>query len=158
MVIDKIKLLNLIKLIFLGFYLVYFIFFNTSLKIYLPHYKNSDSFIKGKIINDSCILLVGGSNVRQGLSAELISESMCPVLNLGINSEMGSFDTYIEWLKENLVGRKYESIIYSPSLIWNQSKIVNKIPYVPQFPEISILNQLKNLNPIHLVCNMVFNC
>ena len=146
--IDKLKLAGAIKICMLGFYLIYFIFFNTSLIIYLPENKNNDVLIKKNLIGDYCILIIGGSNVRQGISAKLISKSVCPTLNLGVNGELGKFDLYIKWLEQNLDGRKYDSILYSPALFWYEKSIINESSNIIKLPEISIFTQLKNFTMV----------
>ena len=146
MEIDKFKLAFRIKLFLFSFYIFYLIFYNTELNIYLPiNKKNTDAIFKKIIFNDSCLLIIGGSNVRQGLSAQIISENICPALNLGVFQEMGSFDSYGEWLKYNLVDRKYNYILYSPIFFWNQNKVISKNLNNFEIPKIPIFSQFKYL-------------
>jgi hypothetical protein len=144
MVIDKLKLMGIIKLSMLLSYISYFIFFNFFMDSYLSVNKNSDSYNKNNLISDYCLLIIGGSNVRQGISAKIISESICPTLNLGINGELGGFDLYVKWLEKNMKGRRYEAIIYSPSFIWNQDSKTEHISNF-NFPRLSLLSTFKNL-------------
>lgn len=143
--IDKSKLAGTIKLCTIGFYFVYLIFFNTSLNIYLPLSKNSDALLKENLINDYCLLIVGGSNALQGISAQLLSENICPSLNLSINSEMGNFNLYLNWLAKNLTGKKYENIIYSPAIIWGEKLIINENSGFIDLPGVSIYSQLRSI-------------
>jgi hypothetical protein len=129
----------------LGFYLVYFIFFNSGLNIYLPEHKNSDLVIKRKLIDNYCFLIIGGSNVRTGISAKLLSENICPTLNLGITNELAYFDLYLDWLASNTIGRKYNYVLYSPRIFWSDSLITKNDSNFINFPKISIFTQLKNI-------------
>jgi hypothetical protein len=145
MAIDKLKIASAIKLCVLGFYLVYFIGFNTSLNIYLPSSRNSDVSIKENLIGDYCLLIMGGSNVVQGISAQLLSENICPTLNLAITNEMAYFSSYHNWLAKTLKNRKYKYAIYSPSILWAYKSTVNDNPNYIDFPGVPIFAQLKNL-------------
>ncbi len=155
MEIDKLKLASTIKLGMLGLYSLYIIIFNTSFNLYLPEYKYGDAFKKKILIGDHCILFIGGSNVRQGISAKMSSERICPALNLGFTSEFGGFDIYINWLKENLGGRRYSYVLYSPALFWGQKSIIEKNQNIFEFPGTSIFAQLKNF--INYDDGMTFN-
>ena len=108
MEIGKFNLTFLIKSVAIGFYLVYFIIFNSSLNIYLPEYKNYDTTIKKELISNKCFLIIGGSNARQGISAKIISENVCPALNLSINNEMENFSLYKNWLFNNLKDKEFK--------------------------------------------------
>ncbi len=144
--IDKLKIASTIKLCMLAFYLVYLISFNTSLSIYLPESRNSDVSVKEKLVGDYCLLIIGGSNVRQGISAQLLSENICPTLNLGVNGEMEYFDSYRNWLAKILNNRKYKYTIYSPSIFWASKSIINKNPDYITIPRVSLFTQLKNMS------------
>lgn len=144
MVIDKLKLTRVIKIGMLIFYFSYFIFYNTSFNIYLPIHSYGDAFKKKILMGDSCILIVGGSNVRQGVSAKILSERICTTLNLGLTGEIGGFDIYINWLKGIFGDYKYDYIIYSPALFWSQKIMIAETPNLFVFPEVSVLSQLKN--------------
>ena len=143
--IDKFKIATTIKLCMLALYFMYFIFFNTSLHIYLPAFKNNDALLKEKIISDSCLLILGGSNVRQGISAQLLSDSLCPTLNLGIDSELGFFNSYQDWLAKNLKNRKFNNVLYSPGIFWSDKSITNDDSDSIAFPSTPILSQLRNI-------------
>jgi hypothetical protein len=143
--IDKSKLAGTIKLFTIGFYLVYLISFNTSLNIYLPSNKNSDAALKENLINDYCLLIIGGSNVREGISAQLLSESICPSLNLSVTGEMGNSNLYLNWLAKNLTGKKYKNVIYSPGIFWDNKLIINENSDFIDFPGIPIFSQLKQI-------------
>jgi hypothetical protein len=143
--IDKLKLAGTIKLCTIGFYLIYLIFFNTSLNIYLPSNKSNDAALKENLITDYCLLIIGGSNVRQGISAQLLSESICPALNLSVNMEMGFFNLYLNWLAKNLTGKKYKNVIYSPAIFWGDKLIINENSGFIDLPGVSIFTQLKSI-------------
>ena len=143
--IDKSNLAGTIKFCTIGFYLLYLIFFNTSLHIYLPLKKNNEIFLKENLIDDYCLLIIGGSNAAQGISAQLLSENICPSLNLGISSEMNDFNLYLNWLAKNLIGKKnIQNVIYSPSIFWSDKPIRrNENSRYIDFPNIPIFSQLK---------------
>jgi hypothetical protein len=116
--IDKLKITYTIKLCVLGLYLMYLTLFNSILHNYLPSSINSDGSVKEKLIYDSCIFIIGGSNARQGLSAQLLSKNICPTLNISINNEMNDFNLYLHWLSNNLTGKNYQYILYSTKFFW----------------------------------------
>ena len=151
---DKLRIASTIKLCMLALYLIYFIFSNTSLNIYLPAAKNNDDLIKEKIIGDSCFLILGGSNVRQGISAQLLSDDLCPTLNLGVSNELGSFNSYQNWLTRNLSNRKYNNVLYSPRIFWNDKSITKEDFNVIEFPSKTIFSQIKN---IFINGDLIFN-
>ncbi len=142
--IDKLKIASRIKLCVLIFYLLYFIFFNAGLNAHLPSFKNNDTSIKENLIRDSCLLIVGGSNVRQGISAQLLSENICSTLNLGVINEMGSFNSYQNWLAKNLNSKNYNYVLYSTKNLWDDKLIIEKKSDLIEFPSASIFAQLKN--------------
>jgi hypothetical protein len=63
-----------------------------------------------KLINNKCFLILGGSNIVQGLSADLLSNKYCEGSNLGLNSEFGGFYKYAKWLGYYI---KSKNVIYS---------------------------------------------
>lgn len=75
---------------------------------------NPDAMAKQPLIRSSCLLILGGSNARDGLSAAQSSTSRCPALNLAVSAEMGDFDRYLGWVdgKANA-----EVVIYSSVLM-----------------------------------------
>lgn len=87
---------------------------------------------------------MGGSNARNGISAELLSKKICPTLNLSMVNELVYFDTYLKWLSDNLEGKKIDHVLYSPIISWSDSLVINKIPNIIEIPPISIFSQFKN--------------
>ena len=122
--IDKLKLAGAIKIFVFFAYLIYFSISNTSL---IKLYENNldlqpDTELKRELLSNKCLLLLGGSNVRMGLSAEAVSIKSCEALNLGISSEGGGFKKYLNWLNGNTSANK---VIYSSALIWQDSPLIN---------------------------------
>lgn len=122
--IDKLKLAGAIKIFVFFAYLIYFSISNTSL---IKLYENNldlkpDTELKRELLSNKCLLLLGGSNVRMGLSAEAVSIKSCEALNLGISSEGGGFKKYLNWLNGNTSTNK---VIYSSALIWQDSPLIN---------------------------------
>ena len=141
--IDRLKLASTIKIFVFFAYLIHFSISNTSL---IKLYENKavsklDAEIKRELSFSKCLLLLGGSNVRMGLSAESVSTKSCEALNLGINSEGGRFEKYLNWLNKNISANK---VIYSPALIWQDSSLINNNEAgVLKFPNIAISSIIK---------------
>lgn len=120
--IDKLKLAGAIKIIGLIIYFAYFVISNTSLNSDLGRLAGiqSDTVSKKNLLSSKCLWLIGGSNVRTGLSAEALSSKSCEAVNLGVNSEAGEFSKYLTWLHYNILAYK---VIYSSGLIWSDSPL-----------------------------------
>lgn len=143
--IDKLKLAVGIKIFVFFAYLIYFSINNTSLiKLSENNYfVKTDTELKKALISSKCLLLLGGSNVQMGLSAETASIKLCEALNLGVSSEAGGFQKYLNWLNHNALADK---VIYSPALIWESSPLINSNEEAKvKFPEISIFSFIKNI-------------
>jgi hypothetical protein len=74
------------------------------------NYLAGDASAKEPLIRKACLLILGGSNARNGLSAAQLSASGCSALNLAVSSELGDFDRYVAWLAK---GAEADLIIYS---------------------------------------------
>lgn len=141
--IDKLKLAGAIKILVFFAYLIYFSISNTSL---VKHYENNadlkpDTELKRKLLSSKCLLLLGGSNVRMGLSAEAVSFKSCEALNLGVSGEAGGFQKYLNWLNHNAFADK---VIYSPALIWQDSPLIdNNREGEIKFPNTALFSIIK---------------
>lgn len=89
--IDKIKLASTLKIFAFSAYLIYFYISNSSLINFYDDILDlkSDTELKTEFLSNNCLLLLGGSNVRMGLSAEIASSKSCQAINLGVSSEGG---------------------------------------------------------------------
>ena len=117
MVIDRLKLAVAIKILFSFSYVIYFFISNMSLfKLYENNFvAKPDTEQKSALLSNTCLLLLGGSNVRMGMSAEVFSFKSCGAINLGVSSEAGGFKKYLNWLNNNVLADK---VIYSSSVIY----------------------------------------
>ena len=79
-----------------------------------PGTGNADALAKAALIRPSCLLVLGGSNARNGVSAAALSSPGCPALNLAVSAELGNFDRYMAWLGD---GARTETVIYSTLLV-----------------------------------------
>jgi hypothetical protein len=152
MELDKINLFNKFKFIILIFWLVYFFLWNSNYNFIFPFNNEKKYEFEEKsnsfLING--IALVGGSNVRAGLSSSIISNGLFDSYNFGISSEGGNFFNYVNFLENRLMTPRI--IVYSPMLIWS-SKIENfrkfnfnlPVPLIFQFSNYFSVNSL-NLN------------
>ena len=141
--IDKLKLAGAIKILVFFAYLIYFSISNTSLiKLYENNANlKSDTELKRELLSSKCLLLLGGSNVRMGLSAEAVSFKSCEALNLGVSSEAGGFQKYLNWLNHNAFADK---VIYSSALIWQDSPLLdNNREGVIKFPNTALFSIIK---------------
>jgi hypothetical protein len=111
----------------------------------LPESKKYDSSIKKQLIDDKCLLIIGGSNSRQGLSAEILSENICSTLNLSINNEMEHFSIYNNWLSANSTDKEFKYILYSPIILWSDKSISEFPNQLIDVPKISIFSQFKSI-------------
>ena len=141
--IDKLRLAGAIKIFVFFAYLIYFSISNTSL---IKPYENnanlkSDTELKRELLSSKCLLLLGGSNVRMGLSAEAVSFKSCEALNLGVSSEAGGFQKYLNWLNHNAFADK---VIYSSALIWQDSPLIDSNREgVIKFPNTALFSIIK---------------
>lgn len=71
---------------------------------------NTEALAKERLVQRTCLLILGGSNARAGLSAAGLSTSDCSALNLAVADEMSDFDLYMTWLAE---GARADVVIYS---------------------------------------------
>ena len=141
--IDKLKLAGAIKLFAIFTYLIYFAINNTSLiKLYENiAYLKPETELKRELLSNKCLLLLGGSNVRMGMSAEAISIKSCEALNLGLSGEGGGFQKYLNWLNHITLADK---VIYSSALIWNFSPLIEFSEEVEvKFPRDAIFTFIK---------------
>lgn len=137
--IDRLKLATAIKIFALFAYFIYFYIFNSNLFYYIPSEKDGHSFKKDLIYN-KCLLLLGGSNVLQGLSSELLSKNFCEASNLGLNTEFGGFYNYSKWLGYDLNSK---NIIYSPEIFYSLN--INDEEFMSiKIPNFSLFTILKN--------------
>ena len=143
--IDRIKLTGSIKIFVFFTYLIYFSLSNLSLiKFYANNNElKTDTELKRGLLSKKCLFLLGGSNVRMGLSAEAASSKSCEALNLGVSAEGGGFQKYVKWLKSNAVANK---VIYSSADIWTDAPLSNsseeegiKFPATSLFSFINII-------------------
>jgi hypothetical protein len=141
---DRSKFVIIIKIFVLLAYLIYFFLSKTNLinvQIYNPYVK-PDTELKGELLSRSCLLLLGGSNVRMGLAAEAASNKWCQALNLGIESEGGGFKRYVNWLYHHTL---CDYVIYSPVIIWSDKQSVNNSEEEETiFPKNSIFSFIKS--------------
>jgi hypothetical protein len=138
--IDRLKLAGAIKIFAFFAYFIYFYTFNSSLSYYIPSEKDGHSF-KKDLINNKCLLLLGGSNVVLGLSSELLSKNSCEASNLGLNTEFRGFYNYSKWLGYDL---KSKNIIYSSAIFYSTSLDDEESTSV-KIPNISLFTILKNV-------------
>ena len=139
MELDKTIFYNKIKAVIITFYFIYVIIWVTTLQVNLPlnledhgiHEMGIHTMKKG-------VALLGGSNVRSGLSAEYISNKFLECYNFGINRELGSFSKYT-----NFIGDRISSpdiVIYSSAYLW--SDLPDNINYFDFIPSYSIITQI----------------
>jgi hypothetical protein len=145
MAIDKLS--NNVKLAALLSLITYLIIFTSPLYTFLPAGRGADDLsVKSLLPRSSCIAVLGGSNVRLGISADSIAWEGCPVINYGVNSEGGSFEVYFQSLVSYL---SFDHAIYSPIEFWGEEISVGlvELPLISRVlaPGISILTQLKAL-------------
>jgi len=138
--IDKLKLAGSIKIFAFISYLIYFFTYNSILIENLPNDKGN--FFEKIMLENKCLLIIGGSNVRQGVSAELLSTKDCESVNLGFNAEMGSVDKYLSSLS---VGTKVEKIIYSSGNIWDSNNFFEESAPNIKIPSISLFTMVSYL-------------
>ena len=143
--IDRLKVASVIKIFVFLAYFFYFSISNTSLIKFFEDYYfiKPDTDLKRELLSSKCLLLLGGSNIRMGLSAEDISIKSCEALNLGIGSEGGGFKKYLNWLNNDIYAN---IVIYSPALVW-QSSPFNKNSEVAElkFPQKSIYSFINSI-------------
>lgn len=152
MEIDKLKRASTIKIFVFFAYLIYFATSNTNLNNHYEKnaYLKSDTELKRGLLSNKCLLLIGGSNVRMGLSAEDASIKSCEALNLGVSDEGGGFQKYLSWLNANTSANK---VIYSSALIWQDSPLIGNGEDVGiKFPAISFFKFLE-----YIILNKLFN-
>lgn len=141
--LGKIKLASALKIFAIFAYLIYFSINNTSL---IKYYEGifslkSDAELKSELLSNKCLLLLGGSNVRIGLSAEIASSKSCEALNLGVSGEGGGFQKYFNWLVPITLADK---VIYSSAEIWRGAPLSNngEEPAI-EFPKTSLFSFIK---------------
>jgi len=152
MELDKIIYHNKIKVVIITIYFIYVIIWVTVLRVYLPlNFKNYEVHDKGIHTMKKGIALLGGSNVRTGLSAEYISNKFFECYNFGISAEGGSFSAYINFLGDRISSP--DVVIYSSSYLW--SDLPDNINYFDFIPSYSIISQINAL--IHRSVGMKSN-
>ena len=140
MELDKTIYYNKIKSVITLIYFIYVIIWMSVFHVNLPLYYNSEFQEKGNHTMKKGVSLLGGSNVKFGLSAEYISNKFYECYNFGISSEGGRFSEYI-----NFIGNRISSpdiVIYSPGFIWNDFSDANI--FFDFLPNYSIISQIKS--------------
>jgi hypothetical protein len=133
--IGKVQFFYYLKISLFFVFILYVIFAQSNFSK-LPSSRVQDFVQKEKLRKYSPIVLLGGSNVAFGLSAEDISKNYLDCINLGIISELGEMQDYFSWLKK---GVRADIIVYSPSVIWayeinfssfrdTNSRVVKNVP------------------------------
>jgi hypothetical protein len=118
MAIDDIKIECFSKALCVGVVSIYLAWQMSVTLRAPPGTGNADALAKAHLIRPSCLLVLGGSNARNGFSAAQLSTPGCPALNLAVSSELGGFDRYMAWLG----GRaRADTVIYSTLLIVSPS-------------------------------------
>jgi len=139
MELDKIIYHNKIKVVIITIYFIYVIIWVTVLQVNLPlNLQNYESHEKGIHTMKKGVALLGGSNVRSGLSAEYISNKFFECYNFGISSEGGSFSSYT-----NFIGDRISSpdvVIYSSHYLWTD--LNDNINYFDFLPSSNIISQI----------------
>ena len=139
--IDKVKFFKIIKVLPIIIWLIYLVIFNTEFRDHLPYTVNSNAIEKKHLRSDVCLALLGGSNVRSGLSARKISTKACKGVNLGLSGEYGGFTHYSNWLDSKLSA---DVVIYSPSIIWSDISVVtSENDFQNIIPAIPLISQVK---------------
>lgn len=140
MELDKTIYCNKIKSVTTLIYFIYVIIwvskFHSNLPINIEIYESHE---KGNHTIKGGIPILGGSNVRTGLSAEYISNKFYECYNFGINNEGGGFSEYTNFIANRISSP--DIVIYSSSYIWSES--TNDINHFDFLPSISIISQLK---------------
>jgi hypothetical protein len=130
MAADNIKYFNKIKIIALVIFLIYAIVYSSKFRYYLPLHSNYSDYIdyneKKSIIFRKGIALVGGSNVRMGLSAEIIGDNFNNCYNFGISSEGIKFSEYLNFIGDRI---SPEILVYSTKFIWYDSPLDKTYSY-----------------------------
>lgn len=93
-----------------------------------------------------CLVLLGGSNARQGLSARLISTADCPAINLAVSSELGGFAHYLDWLWR--IGVRAPRVVLSSMLMWSdtmQRMAETEQQRLRWIPRVSLITFARNL-------------
>ena len=137
MELDKTKYYNKIKSVITLIYFIYVIIWVSKFHYNLP--LNFEVDKKGSHTMKKGIALLGGSNVRAGLSAEYISNDFYECYNFGIISEGGGFSKYTNFIGDRISSSDF--VIYSSSYIW--SELSNDINYFDFLPSYSIISQIK---------------
>lgn len=138
MVADKAKYFYKTKFFIITIWFAYLIIYNTKISDHLPVINDRDVFEKKNLTIRNGIALIGGSNVRMGLSAEIISDKSNECINFGVNGENGGFSGYLNWIE----GRIFPDIvIYSPLDIWSQTPLI-KNTFLDFIPTTSIISQI----------------
>ena len=142
MEVDKTKSFNKIKVIAILLWISYLIVYNTQLALYLPYVNYPEAYSKKNLTLRKGIVLIGGSNVRMGLSAEIISNQSYECINLGISGEYGDFSRYVNFFKDRITP---EIIVYSSADIWSETLLKkNDILSFISIPNISIYKQFQS--------------
>lgn len=141
MAVDKTKYYNKIKSFIILIYFIYVIIWVSKFHVHLPLYTGKVG-IHGKINHTikKGISLLGGSNVRDGLSAEIISNNFYDSYNFGVSSEGGTFSKYTNFIGDRISST--DVVIYSSSLVW--SELTHDINYLDFLPSYSIISQIKS--------------
>ena len=139
MVVDSIKYFNKIKISALVIFLGYAIVYSSKFKVYLPLHSNYSNYIdyneKKSIVFRKGIALVGGSNVRMGLSAEIIGSNSNNCYNFGISSESIRFSDYVNFIGDRI---SPHIVVYSTKFIWYDSPLdktysFNYFDFIPSY-------------------------
>jgi hypothetical protein len=140
---DKIKLLIILKSSFVIFYFFYAGVMSTqdsNVKKITDMNMTQKNFLLGEV----CLSILGGSNVKWGISAELLSSQNCVVKNYGVDYEGGSFESYSGWFSKGLNSK---SVIYSSYLVLAEKVNYQDVDQFRVFPSKSILSEIFSLLP-----------
>jgi hypothetical protein len=140
MVKGKIKPYVYLKFIFITMYILYALFMTS--KDTNEKFNFSNMSQKDFLLGDVCLSILGGSNVKWGISAEQLNTLNCRVKNYGIDYEGGSFENYIKWLSKDL---KSQSVLYSSYLFVTDSVKEQNNNQLIIFPTSSIISEIKKL-------------
>ena len=128
------KITEVVKFIAFTTYVIYLCIFNSPLSGYVLSEKDGFGF-KNHLMKNKCLLLLGGSNVTHGLSADLLSNEFCDASNMGLNMEFGGFYRYARWLGDDLESKYiiYSSVVFHGINPGKKESLDFEIPKSPLF-------------------------
>ena len=135
---DKLKFLNYTKLFIVFLYILYAFVLSTK---DLNNTINGEKILqKNYLLGEVCLSILGGSNVKWGISAEQLNTKHCIARNYGVDNEGGTFENYTKWFSKD---SKTEIIIYSSAIT-----LSNDIDYQGDkniFPTTSIMSKINEI-------------